>query len=142
MDDTLDLRAKQINLRYSHLYNGTEETPENMEKEWSSLDSFTRYSNISAADYHKIRLDVMAQQCLPQSADDLSPADLEQLSELEHIRWCRYHYLNNWKQGTPVNNRVKDPVHRTHSLLRPYDTLPESEKEKNRESIRILLSLS
>ncbi len=142
MDDTLDLRAKRINLRYSHLYSGTEETPENMEKEWASLDAFTRYSNISAADYHEIRLELMKAQGLPNSADALSPEDMEQLSELEHIRWCRYHFLNNWRPGKPVNGKAKDPVHRTHTLLIPYAMLPEAEKEKDRENIRILLSLS
>ena len=42
LEDTIYTRAKRINLRYSHLYQGTEETPGNMEAEWNKLDAFTR----------------------------------------------------------------------------------------------------
>ena len=51
--------AKELNLHYAHLYGGVEENSENMELEWGKLDGFTRYSNVSAADYHKIRVHMM-----------------------------------------------------------------------------------
>ncbi len=141
MDDVLDRRAKRINLRYSHLYEGVAENDENMEKEWAALDAFTRYSNISAADYHELRLKLMDAQGLPRDPGALSPEDMERLAELEHIRWCRYHFLNNWRPGRPENGKAKDPARRVHTLLCPYGDLPEAEKEKDRENIRILLSL-
>ncbi len=50
---------KELNLHYAHLYGGVEENLENMELEWGKLDGFTRYSNVSAADYHKIRVHMM-----------------------------------------------------------------------------------
>ena len=140
-EDTMYRRAKRINLRYAHLYQGVEETAENMEAEWGRLDSFTRYSNVSSADYHEIRLKLLAAQGLSGRAEELSAEDLELLAELEHIRWCRYHYLNNWRFGRPEDGRAKDPVRRLHALLIPYDKLPEAEKEKDRENIRVLLSV-
>lgn len=142
MDDTLDRRAKRINLRYSHLYRGVEENEENMEKEWTQLDAFTRYSNISAADYHESRLQQLKAQGLPCDFNALTPETVEQLTELEHIRWCRYHFLNNWRPGSPENGQSKDPARRIHSLLCPYGALSETEKEKDRENIRILLSMT
>lgn len=140
-EDTLYRRAKSINLRYCHLHNGTEETEENSEKEWNRLDSFTRYSNISSADYHEQRLKQMEIQGISDQADALSPENMELLAELEHIRWCRYHYLNNWRYGQPKNGKTKDPSQRLHTFLIPYSELSEEEKKKDRENIRVLLSM-
>ena len=140
-DDRTLTRAKAINLRYAHLYSGVDETAENAEKEWDGLNSFTRYSNISAADYHEIRLQMMRHWGC-DSADGLSPEQLELLSELEHIRWCRFHWLNNWSYGAPVNGKSKNTAARTHADLVPYEALTEGDKEKDRENIRTLLSVT
>ena len=118
--DAMFARAKRINLRYAHLYGGTEETPENLEQEWSRLDGFTRYSNVSAADYHEMRLRMLDTLGWPADGEKLSAAQLEYLAELEHIRWCRYHYLNNWRWGKPENGARKDPAKRIHADLIPY----------------------
>ena len=141
LEDAMYTRAKLINLRYSHLYKGIDETAENMEAEWNRLDAFTRYSNVSAADYHEMRLMMLNVQGLSERAEELTAETMEQLAELEHIRWCRYHYLNNWSYGQPENGKTKDPARRIHTLLRPYNELPEAEKEKDRENIRVLLSV-
>ena len=141
LDDLLLARAKAINLRYSHLYSGIEETEKNLELEWRKLDAFTRESNISAADYHSVRLAMMEAMGLSVNTTDWPPQTLELLAELEHIRWCRYHYLNNWVFGHPENGRRKDPALRLHADLVPYWELSEAEREKDRENIRILLSV-
>lgn len=126
--------AKRINLRYAYLYGGVEETDANKEAEWAKLNAFTRYSNISAADYHDVQVKMLAGR-------ELSGDVLELFSELEHIRWCRYHYLNNWQLGTPANGKAKDAQARIHVSLIPYADLVESEKEKDRENVRMLFSL-
>ncbi len=139
LQDTLLLQAKQINLRYAHIYSGVEETPAAREEEWAKLDSFTRYSNISSADYHDIRLKML--DFLGADKAQVSGDLMELLAELEHIRWCRYHYLSNWRLGTPENGKRKDPVKRIHMDLIPYSALDEGGKEKDRENIRVLLSI-
>lgn len=141
-DEMTLLRAKAINLRYAHLYGGVPETEKNRVKEWEKLDAFTRYSNISAADYHEIRLQMLAAWKNNEPHAALDPEKLELLSELEHIRWCRYHYLNNWRCGIPENGKKKDPLHRIHQDLIPYEQLSEAEKEKDRENIRLMLEIS
>lgn len=140
-DEILYERAKRINLRYCSIYGGVEENAGNMELEWKRLDAFTRYSNISSADYHEVRLAMLEAMGLPADPGALPPDKLELLSELEHIRWCRYHYLNNWRYGRPDNGKSKDPARRIHADLVEYSTLTEEEKEKDRENIRILLSV-
>lgn len=137
--DALFERAKRINLRYAHLYCGVEETEKAKEEEWKKLDAFTRYSNVSAADYHEVQLKMLA--AMGYRADAVPAECLELFSHLEHIRWCRYHYLNNWQFGVPENGKTKDPEKRIHTDLIPYEELPEAERAKDLENVRLLLSV-
>lgn len=141
LQDDLFMQAKRVNLRYAHIYSGVEETDQNREAEWNKLDAFTRYSNVSCADYHNIRLEMLKLMGLPADADRLPPDKMELLAELEHIRWCRYHYLNNWRRGAGENGK-KDPAARLHPDLIPYKELAETAREKDRENIRVLLGIA
>lgn len=109
-------KAKQLNLRYAKAYGG--------EKDWKKLSGFLKWSNISSADFNEI---------LGELID--TGADIEMLSELEHIRWCRFHYLNYWKYGIPENGKIKDAEKRIHMCLVSYSKLGEDEKEKDREVV-------
>ena len=140
-DELLEL-SKRINLRYWHRSSGAEETQEEKERQWLALDGFLRYSNISAADYHEIRMQMLKEMGLPAKWESLSFQQAELLTELEHIRWCRYHFLNNWRFGRPENGKRKDAVNRVHVDLVPYEALTEEEKELDRENIRCLLSVA
>ncbi len=87
---------------------------------WEKLDAFKRYSNVSSSDYR-----YMINQLLDKGVS------FETVAELEHIRWCRYHYLHNWKYG-PVTNAKK----RIHNCLIPFSELSEAEKIKDIEAIK------
>ena len=141
LSDALWDAAKRINLRYASRYGGAEETAENKEALWGQLDGFTRYSNISAADYHDIQVCILKAEQEPTEIARMTPERLEQFSELEHMRWCRYHWLNNWRWGIPADGGRKDPAGRLHRDLVPYRDLTEEEKEKDRENVRILFTL-
>lgn len=132
-------QAMALNLRYAHIYSGVEETADNRDTEWAQLNGFTRYSNVSAADYHVIRLQMMEALGWPVKADELTAEQLELLAHLEHIRWCRYHQRNNWRYGQPANGKRKDPIARIHADLVPYEQLTDAEREKDRDNIRLLL---
>lgn len=139
--DLLFWRAKQINLRYAVLYGGAQESDKVCEAEWMKLDAFTRYSNISAADYHDVRLAMLSAMNQPADAQGLSPDCLELLSQLEHMRWCRYHYLNNWSYAEAEDGVRKNKDRRVHADLIPWENLDNNAKEKDRENIRVLLSV-
>ncbi|MBQ4309172.1 MAG: hypothetical protein II772_05540 [Lachnospiraceae bacterium] len=141
-EDKLLESAKRINLRYAHLYSGTAETPENADAEWRKLDSFTKCSNVSSADYHEVREKMLAKWGLPSDGTGISGEQMETLSELEHIRWSRYHYLSNWTYGVPEGGRAKDAEKRIHADLKPYAELTEGEKQKDRDTIGIMLKLN
>ena len=141
MDEPLLKRAKRINLRYSHLYSNVPENETTCEEQWRQLDAFTRYSNISSADYHEIRVKMLKRTGLPVTLENITDDQLDFLAHLEHIRWCRYHWLNHWRYGMPGDGRAKDATLRIHRDLIPYEELTEPEKEKDRENIRVLLAL-
>ena len=97
-------------------------------------------SNISCADYHEIRMAMLNEMHISPADPDADMTDT--LAELEHIRWCRYYFLNNWQYGVPAGRETKCASRRIHRDLRPYSELDEQEKEKDRENIRVLLSVS
>ena len=97
--------------------------------------------NISTADYHEIRRHMIRRMGGQPDGKGLTEEQWELLAELEHMRWCRYHWLNNWRCGIPADGKAKDPARRIHADLIPYDQLTEAEKEKDRSTIRVLLGL-
>lgn len=133
--------AKTVNLRYAHLYDGVEETEETMEQEWKKRNTFTRYSNISSADYHEMRMKILRYLNLPLSLSELPESVQDELAELEHERWCRYHYLNNWTCGIPANGKAKDPVRRIHADLIPFSELPIEERKKDYDTVGVMMSI-
>lgn len=105
-------------------------------KEWEELDAFTKYSNVSTADYDEIWRRILEYRDIPipENKDGISAALRDEMAELEHIRWCRYHWLNNWKamersEGSPN----KDKENRTHVDLVDYRRLSEASRDKDRE---------
>ena len=114
--------ARQINLRYAKAYNGN--------ADWNKLSGFLKLSNISSADYREVL------EYLIRSGRN---TDIDKLSELEHIRWCRFHYINYWKYGVPENGKNKDEKRKIHSCLKGYYELPEEERRKDSAMIAELL---
>lgn len=95
------------------------ESPEYRYFEWSELNSYLRWENVSSANYDDIKI-LLKEKGVPE----------EQLSEFEHMRWLRCHYLDNWEYAPQRD----DSLHR-HPDLRDFHTLPEEEKEKDKNFI-------
>jgi serine phosphatase RsbU (regulator of sigma subunit) len=66
----------------------------------------------------------------------LNEDEIETMSMVEHIRWSWDKRLNGW-----TYSNVKDESNKTHPGLIPYNDLPDSEKEKDRELVRLIPSL-
>lgn len=111
-------KARQLNLHYAKQYGG--------EKDWNKLNGFLKWSNISSADFNEV---------LAELIETGINRDRESLACLEHVRWCRFHYLNYWKYGEPGNGKNKDAVKRIHVCLMDYDALGEEDKEKDRQVV-------
>ena len=63
---------------------------------------------------------------------------LEELAELEHLRWWRFHTLSGWQYGVPEHGN-RDAEKKYHTCLRPYEDLEPEEKEKDRAVVRRVL---
>jgi serine phosphatase RsbU (regulator of sigma subunit) len=66
----------------------------------------------------------------------LTQAEIETMSIVEHIRWSWDKRLNGWTYGD-----IRDDIRKTHPGLVPYSDLPEQEKEKDRELVKLIPSL-
>lgn len=112
-------KAIALNAQYAEKYH--------TEPDWNALPGFLKASNISSADYGEVIAKLS--EWVP----------CEEFAELEHIRWCRFHFLNYWKYGVPADGRRKDEVRRIHRDLVAYDRLDEEERAKDAEMIRASL---
>lgn len=105
---------------------------------WENLDGFTKGSNIAPADYHAIRLAINKKRNDYKLENYSNDIDGEG-PKLEHIRWCRYHYLNNWKYGEPDDkNKSKDRTKKIHKYLQPYDKLDKEIQQNDVDNILTL----
>lgn len=114
-------KAIALNEHYANQY-GTK-------KEWDLLSGFLKSSNISASDFGEV-LSALSEK---RSEDELI--------RLEHIRWCRFYYLNYYTFGIPDNEKSRDDKKRIHKDLVDYEELDPAEKVKNAETIRITPNL-
>ncbi|MBN1107276.1 MAG: SpoIIE family protein phosphatase [Bacteroidales bacterium] len=66
----------------------------------------------------------------------LSDQEIENMSRVEHIRWCWDKILGGWHYG-----KIRDDSNKLHPSIVPYEDLPETEKEKDRELVRLIPAL-
>lgn len=136
--DELYRAAKELNYKYACLYGSAsgkaDKKEAEMEEQWELLDGFTKGSNIASADYHEIRKLLVA-----KANKEGKELTLEQLGRMEHIRWCRFHYLNHWSYGVPENGKNKDAVRKIHVCLLPFEQLTKEDQEKDYEAVKVLL---
>ncbi len=66
----------------------------------------------------------------------LNDDEIETMARVEHIRWSWEKRLAGW-----VFDNVKDDKKKTHPSLIPYDELSESEKEKDRNLVKLIPAL-
>lgn len=117
-NEPLDLAAKLFNYDYTLRATGEkagDDFIQKAEEAWRSLNGFFRGSNTARADHHWIERR-MAEDGIPDI----------QIEEVEHIRWCRFHYANGWTYAPVRDNKAKK-----HHFLVPFDELPEAEKRKD-----------
>ncbi len=63
----------------------------------------------------------------------LDENEVETMAVVEHLRWSWEKRLNGW-----TFNALRDDLKKTHPGLVPYDKLSESEKNKDRELVKLI----
>lgn len=134
-----------MELNYSYNEHFSKETHEMRQKDiamremWDNLDGFTKASNIASADYHEIRFMILKRQ--GKEYHNFTEEEREWLSKAEHIRWCRFHFLNHWTYGTLEDGKRKDVNKRIHTYLVPYEELPREVQMLDWDTISRLMKL-
>jgi serine phosphatase RsbU (regulator of sigma subunit) len=100
-----------------------------------------KYSNIDNAAHIPTKLLSIGYKIRPVKkgfksvALHLNDAEIETMATVEHLRWSWEKRLNGWRYGS-----TRDDVTKLHPSLIPYEELNESEKEKDRELVRLIPS--
>jgi hypothetical protein len=138
---THELVARAIHDDYVRARTGLGETPADNPSlaAWEALPEALRDSNRRQADHIHAKLEALGCGLAPLTDWDaetfaFTPDEIERLSQMEHARWMDDARLAGWRHATGA----KDPVHKTHPSLVPWESLPESEKDKDRQAVRSL----
>ena len=114
-------------------------------QKWEELSTHNQASNIAAADHLLPKLQILLND---RSVTELTPElcvqgtlayaqqktqRQEEFRRLEHMRWCRFHYLRNWSYG-PKKNADK----RQHHLLVDFEALSEEDQAKDDNSWEVI----
>ncbi len=68
--------------------------------------------------------------------DNVFENKFEHLSELEHIRWCNFHYFCNWVYSNQTDKKAK-----IHNCLVSYDKLSREEQLKDAVQLKEIRDL-
>jgi hypothetical protein len=103
---------------------------------WDQIDEDLRQANQEQADHILYKLSMLGYglESDPQAKGPpivFSNEEFENLAKLEHLRWSADRRLAGWTYG-----KIRDNELRRHPMLVPYEELPESEKEKDRQTVR------
>lgn len=106
---------------------------------WDDLPEEKKESNRQQIDHVYVKLQEVNCGIAPLTDWDadsfqFTELEIEHMAQLEHIRWYNEQLANGWTFA----EGPKNPKHRTHPMLVPYEELPESEKEKDRNPVRKL----
>ena len=130
VNESLYKNAKELNNKYIESYGG---------KDWDKLDSFKKESNISSCNHFNVKrriVDKMSSSSNNNYIDkykNLSSDDKRKLFEIEHERWCRFHYIYNWEYSMSRNDSE-----RKHNLLVPFSKLSDKDIERDREAYEFI----
>lgn len=139
IDDKMVIKiARAIHARYLHELR-RQHSEDNEMTEFDDLPDDIKYSNIDNAWHIPTKLLAIGYRIRKVKkghkpfALHLDKKEIEIMSGIEHLRWSWDKRLNGWTYGKTKNNNRK-----SHPGLVPYQELSESEKEKDRELIRLI----
>ena len=130
--------AKKLN--YNYYLNIGGDRNSSINDEWAKLSSFHKLSNLACVDYYKFTVTRLLERLTGKKYRDISDEQfakhLEHLSELEHIRWCNFHYFCNWVYSPQTDKKAK-----IHNCLVSYDKLSREEQLKDAVQLKEIRSL-
>lgn len=142
LTEELDVLAEKIHSHYQKKYNDVE---------WSKLDEIKRVWNRSPADHIYVKLRILSAMIektgekiealvsrlagYPENQEKNLDEYINMLSRIEHDRWCAEKYADGWTYANGPKNNAK----KQNPCLIPYDNLPDNEKLKDWETMKVIL---
>lgn len=135
--------ARAIHSRYrQELRKQNPEAQNDYAVDFDDLPEEIRFSNLDNAFHIPTKLLAIGYKIKPVEKGykpftlHLNYNEIETMARIEHLRWSWDKRLNGWVYGN-----VRDNNKKTHPGLISYDQLPETEKEKDREMVRLIPAL-
>lgn len=134
--------AREINDDYDKRHRATpgpgDDSPQTSLERWRRLDERRKESNRDAAADIGRKLGEVDCILVPlvdwdDEVFEFTPEEIEKLAELEHDRWTAHMRAQGWNQGEVLDDKAH-----THPLMIAWDVLPETEKDKDREQVRLI----
>ena len=136
--------ARAIHLDYIKNERESGHSPESNPRmvPWEKLPGDYKDSNRNQADHIIEKLRTIGCGVTPiidwdDPLFDIKPY-CEKLAEIEHERWVKEKITAGWKWGAVRDDRW---WHRRHPSIAPWNDLPESEKDKDRNTVSIIPEL-
>ena len=114
---------------------------------WSELSGFTRRSNLASADHLPVKLALLLgreAEITPQACREAweifsrtQGEARDRLRRIEHLRWTRFHLLNNWHYAP-----VRDNARRLHPMLARFEDLSQADQAKDDYAWDLLQTLT
>jgi hypothetical protein len=106
---------------------------------WDELLEYLKESNRRQADHIGVKLKAVSCSIAPLTDWDaelfkFTSEEIELMAEMEHERWVEERLLEGWTYAT----EPKDMKKKTSPALVSWNELPDSEKEKDRNTVRQL----
>jgi hypothetical protein len=137
-EDIIERLAQSIHRRYV-LAQRSDRTPMHSSKVmnwWIDLDEEFRAANRAPARHIGVKLELIGATVAPRTGAPIefayTPAEMETLARAEHDRWSAERRSRGWKPGPRDNDK------KLHPSLVPWEQLPESERDKDRDAVRDL----
>ncbi len=106
---------------------------------WNTLKRTYREANRRAAEHMLIKLRAIGYDTVgvdPAEEIRMTEEDAQRLARMEKERWTADRRLDGWVYG-----ETRDDARKVHNLLIPWEKLPENEKRKDVDSVRLMKKL-
>ena len=129
-ESVVEKMAERIHANYCA--SNTKDLKENMQP-WQKLKETYKNANRGQAKFSIQIVEaagfVIREAEQPKILDDLTPAEIERMAELEHGRWNVDRLKDQWRPGP------RDNAKKLHDCLIPWEDLPEHIKFYDREAV-------
>ena len=150
---SLEMLSAEMEDRDAILINSSYDNSDRSDWEkWVACDPFSKMSSRASAEFIPalIKASGSTPEEIKEKGWDLDEESMAVLGEMEHLRWCAFHFANGYstmseaeflrnteqymhcrEKGLPLPRISKNTEMRTHACLIPYDELDKLSEREN-----------